>query len=100
MTAPRLAGISLAALFVISGASSQACSQPRPPSIPASRDPQDLPSTTALEPIALPDLPSPQMPVQRQIRDRYTGLTPKLQNPAPPHRDIAPAYADPGRLRM
>src|SRR2546423_5568506 len=100
MTAPRLAGISLAALFIISGASSQACSQPRPPSIPASRDPQDLPSTTALEPIALPDLSSLEMPVQRQIRDRYTGLTAKLQNPATPQLDIAAAYADLGRLLM
>ncbi len=54
----------------------------------------------ALQPVLLPDVSRVSESVQRQLRDRYTSLTMKRQDPSTRPAELAEAYGEMGTLLM
>jgi tetratricopeptide (TPR) repeat protein len=54
----------------------------------------------ALRPVSLPDLSKVEPSVQKQLRDGFAALAPKLDNPSTSDADLGLAYGEMGKLLM
>jgi tetratricopeptide (TPR) repeat protein len=58
------------------------------------------PDGGALRPVPLPDLSQMEESVQKQIRDRYSSLAPRIENRGTAPVDLSNAYGEMGKLLM